>query len=173
MSKKTRENDYTEKRKREGLGRKSKRKSKRLKYEPIEEDWGLNLNELDKIEELETARTRFLNSGPGLCKIGSGSNQTTIRVWSESELIATKILKECLDVVGQSDDIVTGAEGCKDKAILPEGLKKTCDLPKSKKAEKAQAPIVHFGTPSITKYFRREESINFDNEIKELEKQKR
>ena len=73
-----------------------KRKAKKLKYAPISEEWGLELNEINNLEEMEMSKGRFLSSGPGFCRLGSGTIQTTIRVWSESELRANDILRECL-----------------------------------------------------------------------------
>ena len=56
----------------------------------------MEVGELETLEEMEIAKNRFLDSGPGLCRIGSGYQQTTIRVWSEVELISLQLVKECL-----------------------------------------------------------------------------
>ena len=72
-------------------GRKGRRK--KLKYEKIEEDWGLGMGELDQIEQIEIAKTRFLASGTGHCMFGENKKQRTIRVWSETELWIRKMVR--------------------------------------------------------------------------------
>ena len=73
--------------------RKAKRR-KKLKHQVLNQDWGLMDGELKELENLEIARTRFLNSGPGDCIVGAGKTQTTIKIWSENELIARQLVRE-------------------------------------------------------------------------------
>ena len=73
-----------------------RRKRKKLKYEVIGGDWGLENGEMEKIEALEVARTRFLHSGPGECRITSRTTQSIIRVWSEAELASRRLAREII-----------------------------------------------------------------------------
>ena len=81
-----------------------KSKGKKLRYEKLDSTWGLDLNEMERLEEHELARNRFLNSGPGLCKIGEGWKQATIRVWSAREVFARDIMKNCFDTACMGSD---------------------------------------------------------------------
>ena len=47
----------------------------------------------NQLEEIEVAKTRFLASGPGHCILGEKKKQSTIRVWSETELWILKMVR--------------------------------------------------------------------------------
>ena len=59
-----------------------------LVYEPLDDNWGLDVLGMKELEEKELARIRFLGSGPGDCRIGEGKRQTTIKVWSAIEKLS-------------------------------------------------------------------------------------
>ena len=65
---------------------------------------------------MEIAKNRFLDSGPGLCRIGSGLQQTTIRVWSEVELISLQLVMECLKKAFSKSSEETLLAGWKDES---------------------------------------------------------
>ena len=73
------------------------RKRKRLQFEKLDSNWGLGINEMESLEINEIARNRFLSSGPGLCRVGEGLKQTTIRVLSANEIFINNITKDCVD----------------------------------------------------------------------------
>ena len=53
-------------------------------------------NEIQDMEEREVARARFLKVDRSWAKIGTSYTQTSIRVWSELEVMARKIITSCL-----------------------------------------------------------------------------
>ena len=73
------------------------RKRKRLQFEKLDSNWGLGINEMESLEINEMAINRFLSSGPGLCRVGEGLRQTTIRVLSANEIFIKDITKDCVD----------------------------------------------------------------------------
>ena len=142
------------------------------------------MKELAHLEEKKTAKGRFLSSGPGLCMIGSGTIQTTIRVWSESELRANEILCESLAKVfsniipegGKSTEKSGRVGSCVMTTPPPHQNNKKTNI-KTKSTMKTNnlrpSMSLKFGTPSISKFFRSTESINLDKEMKRLEKERR
>ena len=174
--------------------RKAKRR-KKLKHQVLNQDWGLMDGELKELENLEIARTRFLNSGPGDCIVGAGKTQTTIKIWSENELIARQLVREC---VGMAID---GIQNCievlreeqteiENNKIQKNNKTTKCKiqmntvetLPEGWQTDVATASPIQPKLPvsckasennSITKYFRNMEAIRFDEAMQELEKERR
>jgi hypothetical protein len=76
----------------------NKHRSKRRKYEVLDDNWGLGTGlSIEEIEFQETAKTRFLMSGHGHCKVGEGASQSVIRFWSANELWARSLALELLE----------------------------------------------------------------------------
>ena len=74
-------------------------KKKKKKHPMIGEDWGVEAMDeigLRDLHERETARTRFLMSGPGLRMVGGEGGQSEIIIWSEMEVWARKILRDMI-----------------------------------------------------------------------------
>ena len=61
----------------------------------MEADWGLEETGIQAMEDQEVARTRFLHSDRSRAKVGN--IQTTIRIWTETEMFARKRIVDCLD----------------------------------------------------------------------------
>ena len=74
--------------------RKASKKTRRLKYRKIEDDWGVEDSGIREVEEREVARTRFLQADLTWAKVGV--KQTKIRIWSEAEVLARKIITDCI-----------------------------------------------------------------------------
>ena len=168
-----------------------KSKGKKLRYEKLDSTWGLDLNEMERLEEHELARNRFLNSGPGLCKIGEGCKQATIRVWSAREVFARDIMKNCFDTawdqimdrIPESESI---SESEKSKVDNEERTKDYCsddDIPAGWLTEECwskEGQTVNdttsklcFGHPKIHTFFSKKAIFDYDIEIRELEKDQR
>ena len=73
-----------------------RRKKRKLKFDILEDDWGCLATgeDLDRMEEEETARSSFLMAGDTNNQSGKVGKQTTIRNWSISELAARSIILE-------------------------------------------------------------------------------
>ena len=86
------------------------RRMKKLKHSVEEDDWGCELKDLESIELLEIARSRFLNSNLKEAMIPTKHNsQTTIRIWSWLEIAALEVLKammnEVVDIVTEKEEL--------------------------------------------------------------------
>ena len=72
-------------------GRHTKRRRK-LKHTVKDYDWGLESGDQDVMKRREIAKARFLHSKPGPCTLRTGKHQTTLRVWTANELMASDIV---------------------------------------------------------------------------------
>ena len=55
--------------------------------------WGIGTDlGLTELEAQEVARTRFLMSGPGICRLGGGARQTANELWARKATL--KLLNE-------------------------------------------------------------------------------
>jgi hypothetical protein len=81
---------------RQDVHQQPRRKRRKLKFDILDDDWGCMATgeDLDRIEEKETARSSFLMAGDTNNKSGKVGKQTTIRNWSISELAARSIILE-------------------------------------------------------------------------------
>ena len=79
------------------VNQKSRKKRRKLKYAVMEDDWGLGDGEdLIRMENEEQAKKSFLKDGQTDCRAGKLEKQTTIKNWSESELICREIALESI-----------------------------------------------------------------------------
>ena len=78
-------------------GMRKRKKVRKLRYNKVEADWGLEETGIQAMEDQEVARTRFLHSDRSRAKVGN--IQTTIRIWTETEMFARIIIIDCLDNV--------------------------------------------------------------------------
>ena len=69
--------------------KRKRKKTRKLKHKPVEEDWGLEGGELEEMEKWEVARTRFLKSDLSWATVRG--TQTRIRIWSPLELEARRL----------------------------------------------------------------------------------
>ena len=69
-----------------------------MKYETLEEDWGLGAGEdLERLEMRDSARMKFLMDGKMDKLTSSNSRQTTIRVWTKEESMCRKMLENLVE----------------------------------------------------------------------------
>ena len=74
------------------------KRRKKMKYEPLEDDWGMGAGEeLERLEETESAKRRFLMDGQVDKLAGQSSRQTTIRVWTLEETMCRKMLENLVE----------------------------------------------------------------------------
>ena len=78
-------------------GMRKRKKVRKLRYNKVEADWSLEETGIQAMEDQEVARTRFLHSDRSRAKVGN--IQTTIRIWTETEMFARKMIIDCLDNV--------------------------------------------------------------------------
>ena len=65
-----------------------------MKYETLEDDWGMGAGEdLERLEREDSARRKFLMDGKMDKLTSSKSRHTTIRVWTMEESLCRKILE--------------------------------------------------------------------------------
>ena len=82
-----------------------KKKRRKLKYETVDEEWGLcDGEDLRRMEKEEQARSSFLKAGQTDCAQGKLERQTTLRIWSEAELMCREL---AVEVMSQSKIIGT------------------------------------------------------------------
>ena len=149
----------------------------------MEEEWGLEIGELETLEEMETAKKRFLDSGPGLCRIGSGFQQTTIRVWSEVELISLQLVKECLKEAfwKSSEETLLAGWKTENDPLLNNDDSTEAELTVTTPGACKQNEIgkhnlnykFKFLKNTITNYFSKKKFFKLDIEMKALEKERR
>ena len=204
-------NDWSRKRKAEVAGnpdqnKKTQKKIRKLKYCKVEDDWGMMGNEIQDMEEREVARARFLKVDRSWAKIGTSYTQTSIRVWSELEVMARKIITSCLAqaqaeaekrkaesvaiLEGEASIWLESEEAMEEFAIIPVGWKpeEQMNLPEPNHEKKADSapdgwkqiapkPAKNtkmkftFNQTKIHQFFKSRELIDFDKEIKKLEKE--
>ena len=76
------------------------KRRKKMKYETLEEDWGLGAGEdLERLEMEDTARRKFLMDGRMDKLTSSNSRQTTIRVWTKEESMCRKMLENLVEEI--------------------------------------------------------------------------
>ena len=74
------------------------KKRRKMKFDTITEDWGNGIGEdMDKFEEQETARWKFLKDGETDKKAGTQTRQSTLRVWTGVELQCRELLNLIID----------------------------------------------------------------------------
>ena len=65
-----------------------------MKYETLEDDWGMGAGEdLERLESENSARKKFLMDGKVDKLTSSKSRQTTIRVWTMEETLCRKVVE--------------------------------------------------------------------------------
>ena len=84
------------------------KRRKKMKYEPLEDEWGMGAGEeLDRLEETESAKRRFLMDGEIDKMAGSSSRQTTIKVWTLEETMCRKILENLVEGTVRKSNFMT------------------------------------------------------------------
>ena len=74
------------------------RKKKKLKNTVVDDEWGLGAGEdMKRMEEQEQAKSSFLKDGLTDCQAGKLERQTTIRIWSEAELLCRELALESIN----------------------------------------------------------------------------
>ena len=92
-----------------------RKRRRKLKYTIVDDEWGLGAGEdMKRMEEQEQAKSSFLKDGLTDCQAGKLERQTTIRIWSEAELLCRELV---IETINQSN--VIGYF----KSSLEEGLK--------------------------------------------------
>ena len=74
------------------------RKKRKLQYETLPEDWGLDSGDLDRLEEDEARKTEFLKAGIENKLAGKAPKQMTIRTWSQTELWCRTLALQVIDL---------------------------------------------------------------------------
>ena len=73
------------------INKRASKKPRKLKYRRMEESWGVEDSGIREVEERELARTQFLHT--------DRTWATKIRVWTELEVLARKVIIDCLSIV--------------------------------------------------------------------------
>ena len=74
------------------------KKRRKMRYEPLEEDWGMGArDDLERLELEDSARRKFLMDEKMDKMTGSNSRQTTIRVWTIEETMYRKIVEHLVE----------------------------------------------------------------------------
>ena len=74
------------------------KRRKKMKYETLEDDWGMGAGEdLERLESENSARKKFLMDGKVDKLTSSKSRQTTIRVWTMEETLCRKIIESLME----------------------------------------------------------------------------
>ena len=75
----------------------SRKRRRKLKFAVVEDDWGLgDGQDLRRMEEEENAKRSFLEDGQIDCQAGKLERQTTLRIWTEAEILCRELAIECI-----------------------------------------------------------------------------
>ena len=82
-----------------------------MRYEPLEEDWGMGAgDDLEKLEIADSARRKFLMDGKMDKMTSSNSRQTTIRVWTLEETMCRRILENLVEGTVRKSTFMTSLQ---------------------------------------------------------------
>jgi hypothetical protein len=122
------------------------KKRKKMKYETLEDDWGMGAGEdLERLEMYDSARRKFLMDGRMDKLASSKSRQTTIRVWTLEESLCREILENLVEGAVKKSTFMKNLQETLemawvsrqeplDEEIIPEGRnEKEPDVPDGRK----------------------------------------
>ena len=78
------------------------REGKKLRYDTLPEDWGCGTGlDMERMEEEELARGRFLKEGVTDSQKTTGSKQTISRAWTETEILSRGIVLSVVKTISE------------------------------------------------------------------------
>ena len=82
-----------------------------MRYEPLEEDWGMGAgDDLERLEIADSARRKFLMDGNMDKMTNSNSRQTTIRVWTLEVTMCRRTLENLVEGTVRKSTFMTSLQ---------------------------------------------------------------